>query len=226
MLVQKSSKKKTKVNESRSQVEATRSAVREIQAKKVAAKLIENPSMPVGAAMRAAGMSDYAANHPSTLTRTQEWSALLDEYLPQDEVLETHKGLLRASNIDHMVFADGPKTEDTALEWLARHNEKENAQQFMRDDVLSDDDIRIMLAEKNCEVRRITRTENSRHVYFWSADNRARKDALDMAYKLRGTYAAEKHLHVGFSLVDLGKQRELGQTPVAPQLGIGQIESE
>ncbi len=36
----------------------------------------------------------------------------------------------------------------------------------------------------------------ARHVYFWSADNKARDGALDMAYKLKGKYAPEKHVSV------------------------------
>lgn len=206
MSVRKKGKKRVvKLSDKQSAAAIKRKAL----ASAVQSKIIENPTISVGDAMREVGVSEFAATHPATLTKSKEWAELLDVYLPQGELLDTHKGLLRASSIDHMVFADGPRDEAAALTWINTKNAKtEGEYLFTRYDVLSDDDIRVMLAEKNCEVRRISRTENSRHVYFWSPDSRARKDALDMAYKLRGTYAAEKHLHVGFSLVGLGAERE------------------
>ena len=146
---------------------------------------------------------------------------MIDEYLPRGELLETHRGLLRASRIDHMIFADGPKDETQCAEFIASRNEKLKPEDhpYTRDDVLTDDDIRAMLDEKNCTVRRISRTENSRHVYFFSPDNKARKEALEMAYKLRGDFAGDKAA-VAFSLVALAEAQRaaLQSAPSAPSL--------
>jgi len=196
---------------------------RAMRARAVAAKIIENPALSVAEAARAVGLPESVATHPATITNTPEWSELLDEYLPQGEVLETHRGLLRASRVDHMIFADGPKNEAECAAFIAGRNAKLKPEEnpYTRDDVLTDDDIRAMLDEKNCTVRRISRTEQSRHVYFFSPDNRARKDALEMVYKLRGSYAADKAA-VAFSLAALAAARDASRTlppaSSAPQL--------
>lgn len=194
-----------------------------IKAQKVAGLLTENPGMSVGEAMRETGYALTTSLKPSNLTKSKAWSELLDEYLPQNEILDTHKALLRASNLDHMTFPLGPKTQLEIESW---HAERETAalklkKPYIRGETISDEDITAILAEKNCTVRKIVHGEQARHVYFWSADNRARKDALDMAYKLRGTYAAEKHLHVQFSLVGLGSERDQAQQLLAPGTGTG-----
>lgn len=153
-----------------------------LQVKLVAGKLMEDPTMALGTAIRAVGMSEFAARNPGkAVTSSPEWSELLDSYLPQGELLETHRGLLRASKIDHLVFTAG--------------------------DNPSDEEIGEMLADVNCKVRKITHNETARHVYFFAPDNRARKDALEMAYKLRGSFAADQ-LAVAFSLAALAKLRD------------------
>lgn len=59
-------------------------------------------------------------------------------------------------------------------------------------ETLTDTDIKEMLASVNCTVKRIVHQEMSRQVYYWSPDNRARKDAIEMAHKLKGSYAPVK----------------------------------
>lgn len=196
---------------------------RATRARVVAAKMVEDPSLSVGEAIRAVGLPESMATHPAQVVNTPEWNELLDQMLPRGELLATHKGLLRASRIDHMIFADGPKTAEDGRAWIAARNEKlkPSDEPYTIDDALTDDDIRAMLEEKNCTVRRISRTENSRHVYFWSPDNKARQAALDSAYKLRGDFAADKAA-VAFSLVALANsQREaarLDEAQSTPQL--------
>lgn len=103
----------------------------------------------------------------------------ISDALPDSLIAERHLELLNSTYVEHLVFPTGPKetVEDD-------------------DTKLSDVQITEMLAEVNCKVRRIVRGETARHVYFWSADNRARKDAIDMAYKVKGTYAPEKHANL------------------------------
>lgn len=154
----------------------------------------------MGAAMVEAGYSAITAANPQQLTRSKGWQELMDEYLPEGEILEVHKGLLKASRVDHLVFTASGEP--------------------------SDDEIKAMLLENNCRLRKIVHGETARHVYFFAADNKARATALDMAYKLRGTYAAEKHLHVGVSLVELHalRNKELAATPQAPRLDTPDVE--
>lgn len=57
---------------------------------------------------------------------------------------------------------------------------------------MTDKDIVELLASVGCTVKRIIPMYGLRHVYFWSPDNMARDKALDKAYKIKGSYAAEK----------------------------------
>lgn len=186
------SKKKTKTVKTSGAVAAKKAE----QIKAVQRKIIENPSLSVSRAIREVGMSEYAATHPSTLTDSPLWVELLDTYLPNTDVLMTHRNLLRASRIDHMQFiADGEGIHDA--------------------------DITEMFAELGCTVRKIIHRETgARDVYFWSPDNKARATALDMVYKMRGSYVADKAA-VAFSLAALAKLRDGNTLPAAdsaPQL--------
>lgn len=166
-----------------------RSATRALLAKSVAAQLRAVPTMSMGEALRTVGASENLAKHPAVLTKSAEWNDLLDEYLPKGEVIEAHRALLRASRIESL--------------------------QFPLDDV-NEDDIRQMIAVSGCMVRKIVTGKYHYTVYFYAPDNRARKDALDMVYKLRGAYAADKAA-VAFSLAALAASRDAPPTEqIAP----------
>lgn len=125
-------------------------------------------------AIRETGLySDNQALHPEKIANSLTWAEVVEEELGDDLLMEKHKELLNSTRIDHMVFPLGPKKDA----------DKKEGQ-----DILSDEEIVEILAEVNCKVRRIVHGEQSRHVYFWSYDNKAKKEALDMAYKLKGRY--------------------------------------
>jgi hypothetical protein len=129
-----------------------------------------------------AGFSPISAANPGQLTRSASWATLMEKYLPESNVAKAHMGLLNASSLVREFFS----------------TEFEN---------LTDEELKKLFTNVNCEARKIVHTKRGRYIYFWSPDNRARKDALDMAYKLRGSYAAEKHTVGLFSLADLGAKR-------------------
>lgn len=144
-----------------------------IKHKKVLAKLVENGGN-MSKAIRDTGLySSVIANDPQKILNSKTWNEVVEDQLSDGELMQKHKQLLNATRIDHMVFPTGPRKDA---------DKKEG------DDVLSDEEIIGLLAEVNCKVRRIVHGENARHVYFWSNDNKARKEALDMAYKLKGRY--------------------------------------
>lgn len=173
-----------KKQEKSAKLNAPHSVRRKIIAHAVAGKLVENPSMGVSTALREVGASEHAIHNPQVITQSKEWAEILDEYLPRAELGEVHRGLLRASRIDHLVFT--------------------------RDGEPTDEEIIVMLKDINCMVRKIVHGEQARHVYFFAPDNRARKDALEMAYKLRGDFAGDK-AQVAFSLAALAGVRDKGQ---------------
>lgn len=170
-------------------------------------KLMENNGKSVSKAMKESGYGTTSKN-PHLLTESKGFKELLNEYLPEEDLMQVHKQLTLSQRVDHMVFPLGPrddehptlsggkkkkeKREQTELEpqpnggSLLRHGE------IAERTTLTDKEIVTMLADVNCTVRRIVHGETARHVYFWSPDSKAREKGLDMAYKLRGSYAAEK----------------------------------
>ncbi len=110
-----------------------------------------------------------------------------------DEMLkEKHLELMNAMSLDHMTFPVGPKKNETE-----------------DDTILSDEEIKEMLSTVGCTVRRIVHGEQARHVYFWTPDNTSRDKALDKAYKIRGKYAAEKHINLNIDAEPNAKVTDL-----------------
>lgn len=111
----------------------------------------------------------------------------IHEALPDDLLAKKHLQLLNSTRVDHLVFPLGPDTnEGDPAEGPPSGPEVPEA--FKDRTTLTDKEITDMLAEVNCTVRRIVHGETARHVYFWSADNKALQFALDMAYKIKGFY--------------------------------------
>lgn len=125
--------------------------------KKAADKLVENGGN-VSKAMKDAGYSEATAKTPQKLTNSKGWEELMEEYLPDDKLAEVHKSLLGAHQLDHMVF---PLSQ-------------------------TDDDIRELLESTGCKVRKIQHSETQTHCWFWSPNTKAQKDAVELAYKLKG----------------------------------------
>lgn len=164
---------------------------------KAAAKEVVGNGGNITKAMIKVGYSPNTANTPQKLTESVGWNELMEEFLSDKELQEKHRGLLAATKIEHMTFPLGPKGEDDpnlsgASPELADDGSEKGLGKPPERTTLSDTEIIDMLAEVNCKVKRIVHGETARHVYFWVQDAKARKDALDMAYKLKGRYATEK----------------------------------
>lgn len=170
--------------------------------KKVAKIILENVGKPVSTAMLEAGYSPSMAKNPQVLTNTKAWAQLMAEYLPDHSIAERHKELLNSTTLDHQVFALGPKDEKDKLSYIEADKAKaiKDGKEYREIEYVTDEDIRQMFEDINCKVRRIVHRETARDVYFWVADNRSRKDAIDMAYKLKGNYAPEKSIVANINL--------------------------
>ncbi len=159
----------------------------------------------VSVAMVEAGFSPATAKNPSKLTKSKAWIEIMEKHFSDTDLAKAHKELMHSTRIDHMVFPLGPSeeedegTDDESV--LARALAPETTS-------LTDEEIKEMLAEVNCKVRRIVHGQTARHVYFWAVDNKARKDALDMAYKLKAKYAPERTEHLyGFMIAPEDRER-------------------
>ena len=118
----------------------------------------------MGEVLREAGYSETVAKTPSKVTNTKSWKQLMDKYIPEEKLAEKHLQLLEATGIGHMVFPMA----------------------------ITDEEITELLAGVNCVPKKIQHGDTANHVWFWQRDNNALKNGLDMAYKLRGSYAADK----------------------------------
>lgn len=134
----------------------------------------------VSKAMREAGYSKAMAKNPQKIKKSKTWQQLMDKFLPEQTVAEVHAQLLRSTRIEHAVFPVSMK----------------------------DEEIIDLLATVNCTAKKFMHSEMQTHCWFWAPDNLARKAGVEMAHKLRGNFAPEKHEVdvTGFSLVALFKQ--------------------
>lgn len=167
--------------------------------KQVVAKVRKGQKISISKEMRESGVySEETSKIPGKLTKSKGWKELLDSDLSDDLLSERHKELLNSTTLDSQTFPKGVKTNEEKEEIYKKKEIEavEKGEEYKHVDILSDEDIKELLASVNCTVRKIVHGEQARYVYFWCADNRARKDALDMAYKLKGKYAPEKHVSV------------------------------
>lgn len=121
---------------------------------------VANRGISKAEAMRRAGYSEKTARNPKNLTNSKSWDELLDEYLPDERLVDTHSSLLNARKLDKAEFPS----------WLP------------------DAEIREMILEqggtpRNYEMNPITQMTA---VWYWIPDVMAQKAALELAYKLKG----------------------------------------
>lgn len=141
------------------------------------------------------GYPPTTAKNPQQVTESKGFKELMVEFLPDSKLIKKHESLLNSQRLDHMVFPLGPEDEDEGR-LPERYKERTS---------LTDKEITDMLKEVNCQVRRIVHGETARHVYFWAPDNKSQKEALDMAYKLKGSYAPDKSINVNID-TDIGSR--------------------
>lgn len=154
------------------------------------------PDFTLGKTILEVGYSQRVSEKPKLVTESKGFRELMEANGLDDQSLtRLHNDLLQSARLDHMVFPLGPK----------KHESPED------DEMLSDTDIKEMLAELKCVVRRVVHGETARHVYFWSPNDKIRKDALDMGYKLKGHYAPEKKTILSAHVVMDDRKRKIAE---------------
>lgn len=164
---------------------------------------VVNGGKSISKAMREAGYAPSTAARTEHITASDGWKELMKKHLSDESLSKAHEELLNAKRLDHMVFPPFRHKKDEEDEDEETDEDVNEGENF--GEQLTDADIRTMLTDVGCTVRKIVHGEQARHVYFWSMNDKARKDALDMAYKLKGHYEPEKHnvKHEGLNLADL-----------------------
>lgn len=164
-------------------------------AEKVSENLGSDQPKPLGELLLESGYSKTVAETPSNVTESKGFQELLEQYLPDDKLAATHKTLLKSQKLDHMVFPLGPKGEDDASLSGSKPNADntiEKAGKEVERTTLTDQEIKQLLADVNCTVRRIVHGDHARHVYFWAPDTGARQNALKLAYDIKGKIAPKE----------------------------------
>jgi len=121
--------------------------------------------------MREAGYSETTINNPQNLTKSDGWKELLETYLPDSLLSQKHKELLNQKQVQRFIFPTRMK----------------------------DDEIIETVNEAGFKVITI-RPSPMGKMAFYSIDNsKAIKDGLDMAYKLKGSYAPDKSININLN---------------------------
>jgi len=181
--------------------------------KRMAKRLIENGGKSISKAMRDAGYSDAYASNPHKFKKTKKFKELMQEIMPDDLLAETHLSLLRAGEIQHYTFPA------IVLNKMTKSKDKRAKRHIKAKEpvasAISDEEIKqIVECVPGCKLIyiRYEPAMGGKVAYYQAPDSRSRKDALDMAYKLKGSYAAEKFEEVnklkGLSNAELADKRK------------------
>lgn len=158
-LVRAGQPRKQKISEV---AKARRTAV----AHRVLDNIVKGKKPGVGQAMVDVGYSPKTAQHATHyVTSTKEWQDALEDYFPRDMLANAHRELIGAAQIQHYEF---PKSPD------AKKKELTNDQ--IREIVESVDGCRLIYV-KDAKYYKVA--------YFQVPDGRIRKDAIELAYKLK-----------------------------------------
>ena len=135
-----------------------------IRYKKVMDATLGNSRKTLEQAMIDEGFSPSYAKS-GQIKRQPTWNALVKERFHDDKLSNIHSQLLVAKKIDYMLF---------------------NAE-------IEDSDIYELLESVGSVVKKIVHGIQGTHVWFWCADHRIRKDAVELDYKVGGKMAPEKY---------------------------------
>lgn len=124
----------------------------------------------MGKVMQDVGYSEAYAKNPAQLTRTKSMRELLEQRLGLDKLIRLHEELLASSSIENYLF---PKQKN-------RKGPTDVEIKFVVESV------------PGCRLIYIKRDFMGAWAYFQAPDNLTRYKALDIAYKLHGSYAPDK----------------------------------
>lgn len=124
-------------------------------------KEVVEKGRPVSKAMVDVGYSKNTAVAPSKLTRSKGWKELVDKYIPEKDLLRKHKELLNQKKLDYFVF---PKA-------------------------MTDEEIQEHVESAGLEMIVIKHSDKGKLAFYSINDAMSQQKAVDMAYKLKGSYA-------------------------------------
>lgn len=133
-------------------------------AETVAKKVGRGRKVSISKEMRKAGYSRSYSESPHRLTRSKGWEQLMEGYLPDNLLAETHGELVKAVKLSHYAF---PKSEDKEfIEEIIKH-------------------------VPGCKLVKIRTTKGWKRAYYLTPDNQSRMKAIEAAYKVKGGFTAK-----------------------------------
>lgn len=132
-------------------------------------KLLENTgkgkTISLSKAMREVGYSEGYAKNPQDLKKTRSWDTLMKEVLNDEFLMQQHLELFNAKEVQRFIFPTR----------------------------LKDPEIIDMVKEAGFKVITIRPSPLGKMAFYSIPNARAKKDALDFAYKLKNKYAPEEY---------------------------------
>lgn len=138
-------------------------AIRHRKVLKTLTENIGNSRKTMVKAMTDAGYSKSYAE-AGQIKSGKTWQKLTEELLGDDLLSEVHHSLLRFKKVEYMQFSCDA----------------------------TEDDIYEIISEAGGIVKKIIHSVGAIHCYFFKADGRVQKDAVELAYKIRGKMSPEK----------------------------------
>lgn len=129
-------------------------------------------------AMKDVGYSDSYASS-SQITKTKSYPKLLEEVIPSSELAREHRVLLYDKEIESYLF---PKS-------------------------YSDQKITEIIEGFGFPVMRIEMQQNGKRAFFSIINAKAKKDALDMAYKIKKLYINGTHVEITNPFAELSDEQ-------------------
>lgn len=162
-------------------------------------KLLEKTKKNVGkvSTSKLVEEAGYSPKYASSgrFKTTQTWQQILDEVLPEAFLAKKHKELITSGYIQHYIFPWVGDQEVEEAQEPQGHGGSLKRKKAKKKRGLTHEEIKAIVEQvPGCKLIYIKEDKYMGQVAFFQApDNKTQKDALDMAYKLRGTFAPEKH---------------------------------
>lgn len=141
----------------------------------------------------------YSESYAKTgrFKKTEVWGELMKEYLPNSKLAKLHGDLLESSHIQHYIFPkirdDVPVEEETTDETETKKKKKGKKKTRVKDTLTKKEIKEIVESVPGCKLIYVKDDKYTGKIAFFQApDSKSRSNALDMAYKVRGNYMAEK----------------------------------
>ena len=171
-----------------------------------------------GEALREAGYSDARANSPHKVFDSPNVAPYVAAIMAEagiqiTDVMRQLRRKVFSRRLDHQTFPTY-NPQKAITDKVREEVEGLDLSEQIRGEQLTDEDIRNLLAEVGCTVRKIVHGEQARHVYYWTDNDKTQIAAIKQIVDIFGVEAPKKldvkgnHTVGIFRLSDLRKKAQ------------------